>query len=176
MNISKDKSIRMAFAVATISFGLFSAAAANADVISLDSWSNNSEGIVGDFGNRVKSSFEDMITFYSPVSSFGKNSNNFVDLTLDNGTSLEAFELWGDGKMISSGTQGDAKAHLSFSGNSNFSNYSLKLKGFNIYGDGSYCGKIVISPVPEPQTYAMILIGLGLVGFSARRRKRDAEG
>jgi hypothetical protein len=27
------------------------------------------------------------------------------------------------------------------------------------------------SPVPEPETYAMLLAGLGLVGFAARRRK-----
>ena len=27
------------------------------------------------------------------------------------------------------------------------------------------------SPVPEPETYAMLLAGLGLIGFSARRRK-----
>lgn len=29
----------------------------------------------------------------------------------------------------------------------------------------------VASPVPEPETYAMILIGLGLIGFTTRRRK-----
>jgi len=28
-----------------------------------------------------------------------------------------------------------------------------------------------ILPVPEPQTYAMLLVGLGLLGFTARRRK-----
>ena len=27
--------------------------------------------------------------------------------------------------------------------------------------------------VPEPETYAMILAGLGMLGFIARRRKRD---
>ena len=29
----------------------------------------------------------------------------------------------------------------------------------------------VTSPVPEPETYAMLLVGLGLLGFTARRRK-----
>lgn len=29
---------------------------------------------------------------------------------------------------------------------------------------------VVISAVPEPETYGMLLIGLGLVGFAARRR------
>ena len=27
------------------------------------------------------------------------------------------------------------------------------------------------APVPEPETYALMLAGLGLVGFAARRRK-----
>jgi len=31
----------------------------------------------------------------------------------------------------------------------------------------------VISPVPEPETYAMLLAGLVLIGFSARHRRRD---
>jgi hypothetical protein len=35
--------------------------------------------------------------------------------------------------------------------------------------------EVVTSPVPEPETYAMMLAGLGLMGFIARRRKeRDA--
>lgn len=29
----------------------------------------------------------------------------------------------------------------------------------------------VASQVPEPETYAMILVGLGLIGFTTRRRK-----
>jgi hypothetical protein len=42
------------------------------------------------------------------------------------------------------------------------------------YGDGSNGnGGGVISPVPEPETYAMLLVGLGLIGFMARRRKDD---
>jgi hypothetical protein len=31
----------------------------------------------------------------------------------------------------------------------------------------------VSAPVPEPETYAMMLVGLGLLGFSVRRRKSD---
>ena len=34
---------------------------------------------------------------------------------------------------------------------------------------------VVFAPVPEPQTYAMILVGLGLLGFSARRKDRHLD-
>lgn len=33
---------------------------------------------------------------------------------------------------------------------------------------------LTISPVPEPETYAMLLAGLGLLGFAARRRQQNA--
>ena len=33
----------------------------------------------------------------------------------------------------------------------------------------------VFAPVPEPETYAMMLSGLGLMGFVARRRKQEPE-
>lgn len=33
---------------------------------------------------------------------------------------------------------------------------------------------LVLTPVPEPETYAMLLAGLGLMGFVARRRKKAA--
>jgi hypothetical protein len=36
----------------------------------------------------------------------------------------------------------------------------------------SYAGAMAVSPIPEPETYAMMMAGLGLVGFMARRRKK----
>ncbi len=35
-------------------------------------------------------------------------------------------------------------------------------------------GPNLVSPVPEPETYAMLLAGLGLLGFTAKRRKKSA--
>lgn len=43
-------------------------------------------------------------------------------------------------------------------------------------GGGSYGSDLTISlaPVPEPETYAMMGLGLGLMGFVARRKKAKA--
>lgn len=39
---------------------------------------------------------------------------------------------------------------------------------------GSFHVSPVVSTVPEPETYAMMLAGLGLLGFTARRRRNNA--
>jgi Ice-binding-like/PEP-CTERM motif len=47
--------------------------------------------------------------------------------------------------------------------------------GSSDYGSGGYSGDenftVPVAVVPEPETYAMMLAGLGLLGFMARRRK-----
>lgn len=40
--------------------------------------------------------------------------------------------------------------------------------------NGQSEGFVTITPVPEPSTYALMLAGLGIVGFVARRRRQDA--
>jgi hypothetical protein len=51
-------------------------------------------------------------------------------------------------------------------------NYQINFK--NESGNlatGSFTGGVTVAAVPEPETYAMLLAGLGLIGFSARRRQ-----
>lgn len=48
--------------------------------------------------------------------------------------------------------------------------YTLVVSGG---GTGSYSGSVMLSPVPEPETYAMMLAGLGVMGFIARRRRKN---
>lgn len=57
--------------------------------------------------------------------------------------------------------------------------------GFEIVGKtkiagvtGSYGGtmSLTLTPVPEPETYGMLLVGLGLLGFTARRKSNPKLG
>ena len=52
--------------------------------------------------------------------------------------------------------------------------YTIVVEGTGITGStASYGGNVVATPVPEPETYAMMLAGLGAIGFLvARRRSR----
>ena len=51
------------------------------------------------------------------------------------------------------------------------------MQGTNQNGMGSSAGfeewstRHAVTSIPEPETYAMLLAGLGLLGFQARRRK-----
>ena len=50
--------------------------------------------------------------------------------------------------------------------------YKLHIDGHLTGGHhGSYAGNLNVTHLPEPETYAMFMAGLGLMGFIARRRK-----
>jgi hypothetical protein len=41
--------------------------------------------------------------------------------------------------------------------------------------EGSATGRQITTAVPEPGTWALMLVGFGAVGFSMRRRRRQAN-
>lgn len=50
------------------------------------------------------------------------------------------------------------------------------LHSISVFGDAlgsSYHGNVVLTPVPEPETYALMLAGLGVGGFLMGRRRKD---
>lgn len=54
--------------------------------------------------------------------------------------------------------------------------YLLSATGTNAFGATAVNATYSVSavPVPEPETYAMLMAGLGVVGFMARRKKKVA--
>jgi len=53
--------------------------------------------------------------------------------------------------------------------------YTIVVAGTGITGStASYGGNVVATPVPEPETYAMMLAGLGAIGFVVARRRNRA--
>lgn len=52
--------------------------------------------------------------------------------------------------------------------------YALAVTGFTSGSmGGAYTGILAAAPVPEPETYALMLAGLGIVGFIASRRRQN---
>lgn len=51
--------------------------------------------------------------------------------------------------------------------------YTMVVSG-DAVGRSSYTSIIQLAPVPEPETYAMLLAGLGVMGFVARRKSRKS--
>lgn len=49
--------------------------------------------------------------------------------------------------------------------------YTLTVGGTNSAAIGTYSGNLAVAAIPEPETYAMMLAGLGIVGFLTMRRR-----
>lgn len=51
-------------------------------------------------------------------------------------------------------------------------NYTLKLNGTSFSADSNFTGAYVLNtlPVPEPESYALMMLGLGLIGLIVNRK------
>ena len=80
---------------------------------------------------------------------------------------IDFFGDWGVENRLTAGERVDWS--LSFAGPTTFvlPEFALWVSDIGAGGSGVY---IPTSPIPEPQTYAMLLAGLGLLGLGGRRR------
>jgi hypothetical protein len=176
----KSTFTNMAAIALTMCLG-FTAASANAasGVATMSGWDGSAAtGYSANFGNNgVNNMFNDSYKFSLPADSSGNGAANVISLG-GNGVIFTAFTLYETSIGLVSGGTGGTTSSLNFSGGAVPGAYTLNVAGHKTESDlaGSYAGNIVttpVSPVPEPKTYAMMLLGLGLVGFSARRRMNN---
>ena len=164
--------LRMLAAGLTVWLGL-SVGVANA-VTSISPFSGNTyAGYSAIFGNNdVSSPFSDAFNFSLPADASGDGASNVISLS---GTNLifTAFDLFEASLGNIVGTITGDTASLSFVNGAAPGNYTLTVAGYktNPALTSSYAGNINISPVPEPEMFGMLMAGLALVGFTARRRK-----
>ena len=124
----------------------------------------------GHFGNDPKGIFSDVFTFVPAATQGSKASAAFVNMDLD-GTGIINF-----GGATLNGIA------FTQTGVDRWSLASTLIPAgpltLTVWGDasngGSYGGNInlLLAPVPEAETYAMLLGGLALMGVVARRRKQ----
>ncbi|MGB2833881.1 MAG: FxDxF family PEP-CTERM protein [Methylotenera sp.] len=90
--------------------------------------------------------------------------------TLSTGFNLKRVDLNDGAPGFNFISQAVAPGPFSFTETLGAGNYAINFK-YALRSTGTYTGGINVAAVPEPETYAMLLAGLGLIGFTARRRK-----
>jgi hypothetical protein len=143
-------------------------ASANTTTITLNS---NGYASFGDSVSTAKGvSFSDIFDFTMPSAATGGSSSTISIIA--NGINFTNFALMQGLNTIVSGSGLGAVYLNNFTLTKGLNPYSLVVEGKTTVANSNagYSGSIRVSPVPEPKTYAMLLAGLGLLAFTARRR------
>lgn len=118
-------------------------------------------------------SFIDTITFVVPDGSLGVAANILPVPDTTDGVGFSGhisaltYAIWQDNTSLGSYAGGLNVSHTTLTAGS----YTLTVSG-NADGNfgGTYGLNMSVTPVPEPATYGMLLVGLGLLGFATKRR------
>jgi hypothetical protein len=125
------------------------------------------------FSATVNGTFNDtwMFNVAPPGASLGTSITN-ISFGLTGGISSFAGTLASTPLNFGSSSFGPVVLNVlaGFTGTLTPGAYTLTVSG-NAGSGASYGGNVVLTPVPEPETYALMLAGLGAVGFVASRRR-----
>jgi hypothetical protein len=129
-------------------------------------------------GNNSGNTFADKFSFTTTaagaltadLSSLSGNAKNGLDIT--------GFDLYNAGGLVLAGTS----LSTGLLDNWTLSSASLAAGDYYVQVTGSvlsqaagkYYASLALAPVPEPETYGMMLGGLGVLGLLARRRRKDS--
>ena len=177
--MKKSQAILSALLLASAAFSAHAADISNPiETVTFDE--DNASFFGAKFGSQNSgNSFSDKYSFTTSVAGTLTGDVWAIGGGDTGGLSINDFSLFDANGSLLSGTQ------LS-SGNIdnwNFSyanlaagTYYVQVAG-NVLGNGAskYAANLALAPVPEPETYAMMLGGLGLLAFTARRRKQKEQ-
>jgi hypothetical protein len=185
VNMKNSKSVIAACVLAAASLG--SSAVMAADISSPPQALNliDNSAFFGDSFtmNHINDTFADHFTFTLGSGSLPTNLDaivSSVSRTAGTGLDITGLDLYrSGGALVMSGTMlesGPRDVWTVASDNLASGDYYVQVSGRLVSNTGgSFGGSLMLAPIPEPETYGMMLAGLGLVGYMARRRKTKQD-
>lgn len=138
---------------------------------------DNSLNFGGKFGNNQKNNiFSDKFGFVLNTVATSESIVSSISSSTTNGLELSSFDLYkSNGQLVVHGVQrssGIKDLWVLPTTRLSAGHYFLQVKGYMVANtSASFSGNLNVTPVPEPETWGMMLLGLGALGMLARRRK-----
>ena len=183
MMLSKKVSL-LAGAVALV--GAVYMPQASATTFNIGPYTNEDSGYAAATGLNA-GSFDDWFKFtITGGSAIFTSTGNSATASLSNGTQIKSFDLYDGSTKLATGTV-SSTANAIGSGHTYASivsyspliagkEYSIEVTGTVLAGTaagkGNYSLSLSTAPIPEPEEWAMMLVGAGLVGFQVRRKQK----